>query len=228
MDNAKDPSQIADELIARHIQARGGMDAIRAIQTLSQKGTVQMPNTLVTISGERQRPDLLRIDFTANGLTGSEGWDGERAWEYSPFNEMEKPEYVTGAPALALKRGAEFDGPLVGYREKGHTAEYLGEDEIEGKNHYIVRVVLADGNVMDHYLDKDAMLVTKTRAIRAIHGKDESMTETVYSDYREVAGVLFPHRSWELAKDGAHNEVFTWEWFKANVELEEGHFEMPG
>jgi hypothetical protein len=223
----KDASQLADELIARHVEARGGWDAIMDIRTLSQSGTVQMPNVLVHISGERMRPDLLRIKFSVGEKVGEEGWDGERAWELNGFKGMEKAEYVTGAPALALKRGSEFDGPMVGYKEKGYTAEYLGEDEVGGKGQWVVRVVMADGNVMDHYLDKESMLVTKMRAMRAVHGGDEAMTETAYSDYREVAGVLFAFRSWELAKAGAHNEVFTWERMEANVRLEAGHFRMP-
>lgn len=222
------PTEVADDLIARHIEARGGLDAIMAIRTLSQRGTVQMPNALVLISGERMRPDLLRIRFSVGEKVGEEGWDGERAWELNGFKGMEKAEYVEGRPAIALRRGAEFDGPMVGYRDKGHTAAYLGEDVIDGHDQWIVRVTMADGNVMDHYLDKENMLVTKTRAMRAVHGSEEAMTETAYSDYKEVAGVLFPFRSWELAKDGAHNEVFTWEWMEANVELDEGHFKMPG
>jgi hypothetical protein len=223
----KDTSQIADELIARHVEARGGWDAIMGIRTLRQSGTVQMPNVLVHISGERMRPDLLRIKFSVGDKVGEEGWDGERAWELNGFKGMERAEYVEGAPALALKRGSEFDGPMVGYKEKGYTAEYLGEDEVDGRGQWVVRVVMADGNAMDHFVDKESMLVTKTRAMRAVHGGDEAMTETVYSDYREVAGVLFAFRSWELAKDGVHNEVFTWEWMEANVRLEEGHFAMP-
>jgi hypothetical protein len=30
-----------------------------------------------------------------------------------------------------------------------------------------------------------------------------------------------------LAKDGAHNEVFTWERMEVNVVLEESHFQLP-
>lgn len=224
-----DATHRAEELIAQHVEARGGWDAIMAIKTLRQSGNVQMqtPNVLVTISGERMRPDLLRIRFSVGEKSGQEGWDGERAWELNGFRGMEQAEYVEGSPALALKRGAEFDGPMVGYKEKGYTAEYLGEDEVDGREQWVVRVVMSDGNAIDHYLDKASMLVTKTRAMRAVHGGDEAMTETQYSDYREVAGVLFPFRSWELAKDGAHNEVFTWELMEANVGLDKEHFEMP-
>lgn len=225
--NDRTPAEIADDLITRHIEARGGFDKIMAIRTLVPSGTVQMPDALIQISGERMRPNFLHIKFTVDGTTGEEGWDGARAWELNPWKGLVPAQYITGVPALALQRGSEFDGPLVGYREKGHTATYVGGEEIDGRNQHIVRVVLADGNVMDHYLDAETMLVTKTRAIRAIHGKDEAMTETTYGDYREVEGVLFPFQSWELAKDGAHNEVFTWERMEANVELDEGHFAMP-
>ncbi len=214
-------------MIARHIEARGGMEKIMAIRTLAQSGRVETPAFVVLISGERMRPNLLRIKYTVNGVTGEEGWDGSRAWEFNPSKGMKQAEYVTGAPALALQRGAEFDGPLVGYRDKGHMATYKGAEDIEGRMQHVITVILTDGNVMEYYLDAETLLVTRTRAVRPVHGGDELMTETVYGDYREVEGVLFPFQSQELAKDGAHNEVFTWERMEANVVLEDAHFNKP-
>jgi hypothetical protein len=223
----KSPTEIADDLIVRHIEARGGIDRIMAIRTLSQSGVVQMPNAQVLISGERMRPNLLRIRYAVGGVAGEEGWDGSRAWEYNPSKGMARAEYVTGAPALALQRGAEFDGPLVGYRDKGHMATYKGEEEVGGRRQHVLTVILADGNVMEYFLDAETMLVTKTRAARPVHGRDEAMTETSFGDYREVEGVLFPFQTWELAKDGEHNEVFTWEQMEANAPLDESHFQIP-
>lgn len=217
----------ADQLIARHLQARGGLERILAIKTLRQRGTVKMPGAEVHISGERKRPDLLLIQYTVAGRSGIEGWDGRAAWEFNPFKGMAEPQYVTGAPSEALQRGAEFDGPLVNHREKGHIIDYVGTQKVAGRDTYNLKITRNDGNVIYYYLDMETMLTIRTRSVRPIHGGDAAETVTDFGDYREVAGVLFPFRSHELAKDGEHNEVFQWDVIEANVPLSDSLFRIP-
>jgi hypothetical protein len=80
--------ETADEVIARHIEARGGFDKIMAIHILDQSGRVESQDLLVRISGQRKRPNLLKIEFTVDGVTGMEGWDGTQAWEFNPWKGM--------------------------------------------------------------------------------------------------------------------------------------------
>lgn len=216
----------AEELVARHVAARGGLERILAIRTLRQRGTVTSPQYVVHIYGERKRPDLLRIEFTMDGTTGMEGWDGQAAWEFNPWRGMGQAEYVTGLPALALQRGAEFDGPLVGYRERGHTVALVAAAGA-APGGYTLRVTRNDGNIIDHTLDAATLLVVQTRSVRPIHGSAPEETVTLYDDYRRVAGVLFPFRSQELARDGAHSELFQWEMMEANLPLADARFQIP-
>lgn len=219
-----------NEIIARHIEARGGLDRILTITTLRQRGRVKMGqegNAWVTLYGERKRPELLRIEFSINGACGVEGWDGERAWEHNPWKNMAQAEYVTGLPAEALHRGAEFDGPLVGYREKGHTIQFLGKEKLEGSELYHLEVTRNDSNVIHYYLDARSLLVIRTASVRPVHGSNPTETRTLYEDYREVAGVLFPFRSLELARDGEHTELFVWDSIEANVPIDDSRFELP-
>ena len=217
----------ADELVARHIEARGGLDRIMAIRTLCQKGIVKMPGADVRISGERKRPNLLRIEFAVGHMSGKEGWDGERAWEFNPWKGMTKAEYVNGNPSIALQRGAEFDGPLVGFREKGHVIEYTGREQLGEREAYRLEVTLQDGNTIHYCLDTESLLTVQTRSVRPVHGGEAAETETIYGDYREVAGVFFPFWSKETARGGEHVEVFQWESIEANVPISDKRFQLP-
>jgi hypothetical protein len=71
------------------------------------------------------------------------------------------------------------------------------------------------------------MLVAKTTSTRPVHGGEEAQTDTLYEDFRAVAGVLFPFRSREIAKGGQHNELFQWETMEANVPLDDSWFQIP-
>lgn len=222
-----DTDVTVDRLIARHLEARGGLERILAIKTLRQRGTVKMPGAEVHISGERKRADLLLVQYTVAGRSGIEGWDGKAAWEFNPFKGMTEPQYVTGAPSEALQRGAEFDGPLVNHQEKGHTIEYIGTEKVGDRDTYHLKITRNDGNVIYYYLDIETMLTIRTRSVRPIHGGDAAETITDFSDYREVAGVLFPFCSHELARDGEHNETFHWQSIEANIPLSDFLFKIP-
>ena len=225
-----DVDPIAEGLIARHIEARGGLERIMAISTLRQMGRVKMGqegNAWLSIYGEKKRPERIRIEFTFNNMHGVEGWDGERAWEHNPWKGMAQAEYVEGLPAKALKRGAEFDGPLVGYREKGHTIKFVGKEDLGGTETFHLEITRNDGNVIHYYLDAESLLVNSTVSIRPIHGSDPAETHTLYEDYREVEGVLFPFQWREMAREGEHSELFIWDSIEANVPIDDSRFELP-
>jgi len=220
----------ADDLISRHIEARGGLDRIMAITTLRQSGKVKMGqegNAWLQLYAEKKRPEQIRIEFTFNRMKGVEGFDGEHAWEMNPWKGMAKAEYVTGQPALALQRGAEFDGPLVGYREKGHVVKYIGTEEQDGAEFHHLEITRNDANVIHYYLDPQTLLVARTISVRPVHGSEPIETHTSYEDYREVNGVLFPFQSTEWARGGEHKELFIWESIEANVPLEDTRFTLP-
>lgn len=220
----------ADDLISRHIEARGGLDRIMAITTLRQKGKVKMAgegNAWLTLYVEKKRPERTRVEFTFNNMRGMEGFDGERAWELNPWKAMKQAEYVEGQPAIALRRAAEFDGPLVGYREKGHVVNYIGTEELDGADLHHLKITRNDGNIIHYYLDPQTLLVARTVSVRPVHGSDPVETHTSYEDYREVNGVLFPFQSTEWARGGEHKELFIWESIEANVQIDDSRFTLP-
>ena len=111
--------------------------------------------------------------------------------------------------------------------EKGHEVQPLGECIVAGLPVYGLRVILQDGNIVNHYLHKESYMVAATESVRPVHGKSLSLTTTLYTDYRLVSGVMYSHYSVEVANDGAHNETFAWREFVANRPLEDSFFALP-
>src|SRR5687767_11454259 len=64
-------AQTVDEVVAKHIQARGGYDKIKAIQTIKMTRTVATPFTNVQLIVYKKRPNLLRFEQTPKGQTTS-------------------------------------------------------------------------------------------------------------------------------------------------------------
>ena len=74
----------ADELIAKNIEARGGLDAIRAIHSLKLTGKLQNGSFEADIA-ELKVPGKVRSEFSIQGMTQIRAYDGTLGWTISPF-----------------------------------------------------------------------------------------------------------------------------------------------
>lgn len=217
-----------ETVLHNHYEARGGLKAIHAIQSIHHVGTVtEKSGRVVAFKGWRKRPNLLRVAFSVGDVSGREGFDGTRAWEAYPWN-TDEPVYVSGKAETSLKRGSEFDGHLIDYAEKGHHAEMLDTRKFDSTAIYAVQITLNDGNIKTYYLDAHTFLVIADESVRPVHAGEESRTINRYSDYRRVDGVLFPYQWVQTAQNGDHQETFEWETITANLSLAPDFFEMPG
>src|SRR5207244_4851276 len=119
-------SQTADELIAKNIQAKGGMDKIKAIKTVRMTGKLDAAGGFTGLIGqENMRPNLVRETFTLQGMTQVQAYDGSLGWQIRPFGGRKDPQLMGEDDMRDLLIDADFDGPLVDYKEKGNRVEFL-------------------------------------------------------------------------------------------------------
>jgi hypothetical protein len=185
-----------NEVIARHIDARGGLAKLRAVQTLRLTGKLLLSHeegrVLEASWGQiYQRNNKTRIEFTLQGLTDVDAYDGHEAWHFSPFQGRREAERTTEDETALLAADADFEGPLVDWREKGHVVEYLGTEDVDGTEAHKLRVTRKNGNIDYVYLDPDTFLLIRTLQVARVRGA-EHVVETDFGSYEQVAGVWFP------------------------------------
>jgi len=206
-----------EEVLAKHYRARGGLDKIRAIQSLVMRGHYKEGDFESATFIEWKRPSLRVVGLPPVGYY--EGFDGT-TWELSTSDgKVRRPD---GAAAAAGRRGAEFDESIVDHASKGHTVSLSAKTQkVAGRDAYEVVVRLADGWTKVYYVDTETLLVVALRKAMPVHatGPDvESLTH--FEDYREVAGVLYPHRFVEYkVATGAVMNTLRWDEIRANVAL---------
>ena len=218
--------QTADELVAKNLQAHGGVDKIKAIKTLKSVGKLQQGQFTAQVGQESKAPDLFRQTFTIQGMTQIQAYDGNIGWQISPFEGRKDPELLGEDDLRDIQEQADFYGPLVDYKEKGNTVEYLGHDSIDGDDVYKLKVTLKNGDVLNYYIDPDSMLeirIDKTMYIRgAAH---ESVTDL--GSYKLVNGVYFPFSVESGPKNSPNRAKITEESIQANVPIDDSQFKMP-
>jgi len=220
----------ADELIAKNIEAHGGLDKMRAIQSLKLEGRLQ-------ISGEgfsvelgyaqlQKRGGKYRNEAALQGLTAITAWDGKDAWQVQPFQGRKDPEKLAVDQAKALAQQADIDGPLVDWRGKGHKVEYMGTEDVDGTAAHKLKISLADGDTEYVYLDPDHFLEIRTSVLTTVRGV-ESEQENDLGNYERVAGVYLPFSIESGPKGQAKGQKTTIEKAEANLALDDTLFAYP-
>ena len=121
---------------------------------------------------------------------------------------------------------ADVDGPLVDYKSKGHQAELLGKEKIEGTDAYKIKLTLKNGDVETIYIDADSFLQIKEVDKRTVRGSEQE-TESSIGDYKEVNGILFPFAVENAVKGTDQKQKITISKIELNVPVDDSMFKMP-
>jgi outer membrane lipoprotein-sorting protein len=219
-------AQTVDEVIARNIQARGGLEKIKAIHTLRNTSKLSFGSFRATYLQENKRPDKVREEFALQGLAQVLVYDGKIAWQISPFEGRKDPQLMTAEDAKSLIVDSDIEGPLVDYQAKGHKAELLGHDSVEGTDCFKVRLAMKNGDVRYYYLDADSFLELKLEVQTTIRGTLQE-TEQYFGDYEKVDGVYYPFAVEQAQKGNAQRQKLSVEKIEINVPVDDARFVMP-
>src|SRR5437868_11016464 len=187
------PQLTVDELVAKNVAAKGGSDALRALQSVRLNGKMLVNEGQIQLAyaETKKRPDEVRTEATLQGMTAVEAYDGKEGWRISPFQGRKDPEKMSADDVKPLMENAEIDGPLVNWKEKGSTLEYVGREDVDGTSTDKIKVVSKHGDVNFVYLDPDYFLEIRILTQRTRHGAQEEVEEDI-SDYEKIGGVFIP------------------------------------
>ena len=215
-------------MIAKHIAARGGAEALKAIQTLTITGKFRPPGFDANLAYFEtiDRPGKARIDITLQGLTVVQSYDGASGWQIQPFNGRKDPETLSSDDVKSLQEEADFEDPLIDYKAKGDTVTYLGLEDVDGAPTHAIRVNLRNGDTQTWYLDPDLWLAVRVTT-RTVQRGVETINDTDFGDYEKVAGVWFPFEQETGTEGSSQRQHLTYEKVEVNLPVDAGRFVQP-
>ena len=219
-------AQTVDEIIERNINARGGLEKIKALQTIRESGRVTLGGLRAGFGEERKRPSKVREEFILQGMAEITAYDGKTGWRVSPFGGRREPDRLSADDLKPLVEAADIDDQLVDYKNKDHRAELIGHDSVEGTDCYKIKLMLSNGDVRYYYIDTDSLLTLKIENERNIRGTVE-YSEVLFGDYDKVAGVYFPFAFEMGEKDSPDHVKYTVDKIEVNIPLADSLFTMP-
>ena len=215
-------AQTVDEIVAKNIEAKGGLETLKSTNSVRTTGTGTMQGNEVTITSFTKRPYFVRNEMSMAGQAIVMGSDGETAWMVAPGlpAKVQPPD-----KAEALKQSSQIDSPLLDYKARGTKIE-LGEPLTEGGrrfHHLIVRQ--KTGPVMHYYLDAATGLEAKM-AIDVEEAGQQLKMEMRFSDFRTVEGRTVPYRMTQFVNGNQVSEI-KFDKIEFNVPMEDSLFRIP-
>ena len=218
-DVSSSPAKLtAEQVIEKNVAARGGLQAWRAVETLSMSGKmdvggnetpalrvqgvrtggVQLPKRPTEqmqlpfrLELKRARKSRLELDF--RGQTAVQVYDGTNGWKLRPFLNRHEVERFTADEMKAAEMQADLDGPLVDYAVEGTNVELEGTEKVEGNDTYRLKLTFKNGQAQRVWVDAKTFLETKIEGTpRRLDGKYHPV-EVYYRDYRAVSGLMMAH-----------------------------------
>lgn len=221
-------SPTVDEIVASNIAARGGRERLTALQSIRETGTATASGGRVArIIREIKRPGLFRLEFSYQGTTSVFAHDGTGGWQIAPLQGQFEPTAMPPeADAAAGADQRDIEGPLVDWKQKGHVVTLAGSEPVDGKPAYKLEVRMQGGAIRYDYVDAASHLVVRSDVTRLIKGRP-TVLQNMFSDFRNVDGIVFPHVIETRVKDRPQSLTITVEKIELNPALDDARFRMP-
>lgn len=216
-----------EQLIERYLEARGGAEQWRQLETLKITGTYAAISKRSDFTLVRQRGDLFRLDFTMADAPATRARDAQGPWMQNAWLQPEPGRVEEDPYKRQLERESLFPLLLLDYQDKGITVEALGPGDVDGIPTVNLKIILADGEEETWYFDAETYLEVAVDSQIYDHTQfTEPIRQRVFfDDFRTVNGLQFPFQI-EM-EFGARLESMTVGEVMVNPEIDAAHLSPP-
>lgn len=186
----------AAQVVERNVAARGGLQAWRAVGTMTMSGQIDVGGTKpvkLPFVMTMKRPHKSRFELNFDNRIAFQVYDGAQGWKVRPFLGRDVAEPYTPAEAKSAAETADLDGPLIDYAAKGSQVEMQGMETIEGHRAYRLLLTTKDRAQRRVWIDASSFLELKIEGDpRKLDGHVHAVS-VYYRDYRRESGLMVPH-----------------------------------
>ena len=216
-------AQTVDDIITKYADAMGGKDKLNSIQSMHMTGvaTMQNGNEITTeiwrVSGKLYRRFTnFGMGSSTTLITGQGGWQTNfrNGGAFEPMEEQQRNNQLY-----------EMDcaGPLVDYAAKGHKAELLGKETIDGKECFKIKLTTKEGRELTYFIDAASNYIDrlsyKGRGRGPGGGGEEIEIAVNYSNYDKTPeGYIF---AFSQTMGGNFGGTMTFEKIEVNPKVDD-------
>ncbi len=221
-------AQTADEIVKRALDARGGVDKLKAVQSERVTGRIAFARGVEgTFVVELKRPLKMHVEISVEGQTIVRVYDGKSSgWMINPFAGSNDVQPLSAEDLKNISDESDFDGPLVDYQTKGNQIELAGKESLDDKPVYRLKLTNKNGDIRFYFFDASSFLLLKWEGIRKTAGQDLPW-ESFCSDFHEVQGLKYPFRIDQGSPGTDIKQTLTAEKIEIDPQIDDARFTKP-
>jgi hypothetical protein len=185
-------AQTADEVIAKHIDAVGGKQNWTKVNTMKMEATISTQGMDIPITMYQVHNKAQKMEINVMGMTGYQIMTTDAGWNFMPFMGQTAPEPMTADLVAVNKESLDIQGELLDYKEKGHTVELLGKEDIDGTDCHKLKLTRKSGRSSIYFIDAKTNYVVRTSAKVTVDGKEVEQVVNLSNYQKTPEGIVLP------------------------------------
>ena len=212
-------AQTTQEILAKNIEARGGIKQLSKIKTLKYSGTFKETGLNADLTLFFKNPNKLLFDLKMGDVKAKIGYDGRTLWKQFPGRAPRPMPKNSDKLIIAYAEHHEF---LFTHRKKGYELELAGEENFEGTDVFKIKVIPEDNDQIYLLIDREKYIVVSCFLESPQGDKDVFFLR----DFKDTDGILLPHTI-KARKTNGEITNLTFDRIEANVEIDDSLFRLP-
>jgi hypothetical protein len=186
-------AQTADEIIGKYVEAIGGLENWKKVNSVVQTGSISFNGMEIAVSVTVDNKKGMRRDISVMGMSGYTIVTPTSGWNFMPFQGGQTaPEPMTEEDLKEAQDGLDVHGSLIDYQGKGHSVELLGKEDVDGTECFKIKLTQKGGKVETYFIDPNTYFIVKSVSIMKANGQEAEVT-TTYTNYQKLAeGIYVP------------------------------------
>ena len=200
-----------------------GQEKLAEVKTIIVYGKIMQMGTEFPFVQKMKSPNKFRIEATIQGQMMIQAFDGENGWFIAPWIGPD-PQDLTGVQLKQAKEQANIEGDLYHWEEKGHQAEYIGTEDMEGTEVFNIKLTKKEGDEIFYFIDSESYVILKETRKMTMQGTEMEI-ESFPGNYEMINGIAFP-MSIKTNTMGQTTEI-VFDSVKIDLELDDSIFVRP-
>jgi hypothetical protein len=176
--------QTVDEIIEKHIRARGGLNKINDIREMYMEGLITFMEVAIGIQIAKHRDELNPSGINMQWMAKDENGHTPEAFMETKLAD----EIIAG-----LQTMPDISEHLVSYAAKGYAAVLIGKEMVADNNCFHIKLNTKDQQEIHYWINTSSLMVQQSYVIKKSAAQADTGNYTTYADYKPVDGILMAH-----------------------------------
>ncbi len=193
-------AQTADEIIEKYITAIGGKEKWKQVKSMKVNGFIEVQGIKINFTQQAIHNVGVRVDAEFQGQKIIDITTPTKGWSQNPFGGRSSLQPISEEELKQKLDELDIQDEFIDYAAKGSAVDFLGKDEEDGNEFYIVKMTTKNNNESVYFFDVNTSLIYKEEKTVKQQGQEMKMVTKVF-DYKTIPfGIKIPHKSEQMGQ----------------------------